>query len=188
MDNTNEIIVFKMFKECGLNLVKNNFSIAHPALPDEGDLFNYTSSKYKNMDENLKLETIKEYISTRNHFRVFDWNFFISPKYLNKKEKADLNYFFNTSTFLIENNELVLVYDHLFDSDLKYLMNNKNFINDMSKEFQVKTVFSSKDQALNILIEEFGRLIEKKVIELGVLQKYNIDLPRFILNNLTLSK
>ena len=191
----NDKRIREMFEDCGLMFKGKDASNHNHLLPERKDLmYAYATVsglelEYKNADEDFKLKTIKKFLSKNNCFKIIDWKFFFTnPNIIDMYEQKMLKIIFNSIVINCNDNTVSFVFYSEFDDYIRDLTKNKDFINviskEFSKEFQVKTIFLPDEQISLSLIAEIVNLIGEKITELGVLEKFEVELPKLILNDL----
>jgi hypothetical protein len=174
----------EMLKVCGVKIIQHNSLSYGVALPKKTNLYNVNETSYEDWDDETKLNKISEYISKENHFLPINWEFFFPNLNFNKLEEDSMISLFQSIRIFHINYKFKMIFRNLPLRFLKYLLNNKDFIKCFSKEFQMKVILLPIERLYGDFEKEIEKIIEDKIIELGIEQKLEMDLPIIIMKNL----
>jgi hypothetical protein len=172
-----------IFNECGIKLRDNISILPKVNLPNKRDLkYNYRSF-YNEQDEASTLYYINKYIFRKNHFRIIDVELLIVDLKINKSMEYDVKNIIESLVIVFGNEKLInCVFPDFTHKYLESLMKNKEFIKHLSKEFQIKTTFSTNDQLLWQFEQEISKLIEQRLMKLNFKEKVEKELPKLIMD------
>ena len=71
--------------------------------------------------------------------------------------------------------------------NLELMVKNKDFVERLSTEFQLKVIFSQNSLLLEETKKEMTKLIGNKMKELGIVEKIKVELPKLIMDNLDIN-
>ena len=171
-----------LFNDLGIKLVENSPILNGLNLPNKSDLKALFGFVYNERNENSSILLIKNYIFRRNHFRIVHDNFLLFEK-TELQTDSILNNILKSAKIMYIDNKFRCTFPYDSYEDFKILLLNKEFIEQLPKEFQLKAIFSSNELFL-VLGVEIKNLIEERLTVLGVKEKSNIDLPKLIMDNL----
>jgi hypothetical protein len=87
--------------------------------------------------------------------------------------------------YYTENDNALRIYNrHPSDDYIREIAINNKFIKMFSKEFQAKAIFMSFDKLTINIYKEVEKSILNKIVELGIFNKLEVELPKLILKDL----
>ena len=183
----------EMLKECGLTLIGNNAYSDSYLLPEKNDLIHLaeTEIEYENYDEDLKIKSAIIFLSIHNQFKIINWQFFFTnPCNFNVKEQIVLESIFKSFGIYYENKKFRFSNSVLSDQYIDELAKKKEFVmklsKEFSKEFQLKSIFLPAEQISLRIKTEMVKLIGGKIVDLGIIKKIEVELPKLIFKKISL--
>jgi hypothetical protein len=174
-----------LFNKYGLKMLKNDKSESGIYLPIKADLLTSKRDNYESKRKTTKINVVKEILYKENHFEITKWEIFLpNLKVKDDEEKRILKYIFDCTRIYYSKGELIYYFHNLIDFLIPDILNNKDLINILSKEFQLKKLFTPNKEMTKQLQLEFLSLIEIKMKEFGIKNILEIELPEIILNNI----
>jgi hypothetical protein len=176
-----KISIKEIFNEFSLKLVSNTSPHEVPNFPNEYDIPLFRLNTDRGREKGAK-----EFLLSTNHFRVIDSGFFL-PNLADNLIFEDLLCLialFDSVRICYVNNQLTLYYEHLLDETVLSLLENKYFMEQFPKDFQVKFVFVNDQNKIDNIKENLAFLILNKINDLGFKEKIFIDLPKLVVKEL----
>ena len=182
MGSTLKNDVEEMFKEFGVT-IKHNMKTNEFVLPEKIDFFTHNSIPYHEWDDETKIKQICEYIRKDNHFRIANCEFFLPTLELKELDRRTIIGFFIYFHFYMnnKNNDFEVVVYPVSEDFFINLRNNGDFVKCFSNKTQTKAIFLKHNQLYLEFEKEAKTLIKDKIIELGINERINVDLPKLIM-------
>jgi hypothetical protein len=172
-----------MFEQCGLLLRGKDYTYGFD-LPNKIDLISLAGISYVECSEETKLNLIQKSVWEKNRIRILDWKLFLPNLEINKQEEAILKYTFESIKIHYVNKSFKFEFQLRPNINLGIMIKNKDFVDRLSKEFQLKAIFLPKNLLSKEIRKEISILIGNKTKEFDIIEKINFNLPRLILDNL----
>jgi hypothetical protein len=173
-----------IFNECGIKLRDNISIIPNVNFPNKSDLKDLYHSFYNEHDENSTMYYINKYVFRKNHFRIIDADIILFDLKINESMEYDVKNIIESLIIVYGYEKLIsCIFPDVTHKYSKSLMNNKEFIKNLSKELRLRIAFSTDEQLLRQFEQEISKLIEKRLIKLNIKEKADKELPKLIMDN-----
>jgi hypothetical protein len=127
---------------------------------------------------------INKYGFRKNHFRIIDADIILFDLKINESMEYDVKNIIESLIIVYGYEKLIsCIFPDVTHKYSKSLMNNKEFIKQLSKELRLKITFSNNEQLLRQFEQEMSKLIEKRLIKLNIKEKTDKELPKLIMDN-----
>ena len=185
MKNTLNRDIIKILEQCGISLRGNDYTYGFD-LPRKYDLISLSGVPYDKCDEETKLQLIQEYIWKKNSIRILNWKFFLPNLKTNKLEEEIFEYVLKDIRIYYVDNVFKFMFRNVKEN-LELMVKNKDFVERLSTEFQLKVIFSQNSLLLEETKKEMTKLICNKMKELKKKKKIKVELPKLIMDNLDIN-
>jgi hypothetical protein len=182
LNYTLENNIESMLMRYGLRMDNVNPFAPGPKLPNYNDLG--SEEFYNNCNEDTKMKVIKEFVFKENYFRIVDLKLFLPNFKIDKEESFIFENILYAIAISLENESIKFNLYKTIKDKIEKLLNNKEFIKIFSKDFQLRAIFSPKEQLYSDLKIEITNFIGDKLNEMGIIDKINEELPKIIMKDL----
>jgi hypothetical protein len=183
MENDLESKITEMFKCFSIKIYDNNNIFGTYRLPNVNK-FKLYYPDFKYLSSENKIKIVKNFIYDNNHFRITKWNFFFPNLDINQTDEKHLIRFLNSLEIKFINEEIKIFFLNAHLLEIEELLVNKNFLKEFTKDFQIKSIFLTKEKTLQKIGSELIELISRKLTEKGFKAAAGNELPKLILANL----
>jgi hypothetical protein len=183
MENDLESKITEMFKYFSIKIYDNNNIFGTYRFPNVNKFkLYYPDFKYSSSENKIKI--VKNFIYDNNHFRITKWNFFFPNLDINQTDEKHLIRFLNSLEIKFINEEIKIFFLNAHLLEIEELLVNKNFLKEFAEDFQIKSIFLTKEKTLQKIGSELIELISSKLTETGFKAVADNELPKLILANL----
>jgi hypothetical protein len=183
MENDLDFSVSEMLKRFGIKIYDNKNIFGTYRLPNVNKFkLYYPDFKYLSFENKIKF--IKNFIYDNNHFRIANRHFFFPNLEISQPDEKHLIRFLNNLRIKFLDGNIKIVFLESNFSVIEKLLINKIFLKEFAKDFQIQSIFLNNEQTNQKLVSELINSISRKLIETGLKEIANNELPKLILTSL----